>query len=315
MLLASALAVYGEFRVSAVIYHATCIRPQSRPAGDRGELAEGPVVRVAFANLLYRNRDVRGILSELAAGEHDIVGLAEVTEAHLMEIDALLPTAKYPWRWCVPGGPQGLALMSRVPMDNVTKWMNRGHPQLEVTVRAPSSLPFRLLVIHTWGPVGRRKIGWWRAQLAEIADRAQGVSRACDKFTRRDGRRLQRHSPTPQFRPARGDGMERCRRPLLRRVAGNMAGEPVVAAAPVPDRSHPRGTRRLGPHQPRRAAPRQRSPASHRRADIAGGGTRLVREVGDAVFSLGALLSRQVCRRRFMPGAAQAAADGSLTSG
>ena len=161
-------------------YHATCIRPQSRPAGDRGELAEGPVVRVAFANLLYSNRDVRGILSELAAGEHDIVGLAEVTEAHLIEIDALLPTATYPWRWSGPGGPQGLALMSRVPLDEVTKWMSQGHPQLEVTVRAPGSLPFRLLVIHTWGPVGRRKIGSWRAQLAEIADRAQSASSSGD---------------------------------------------------------------------------------------------------------------------------------------
>ncbi len=163
VLLASALAVY----------HATCIRPQSRPVGDRGELAEGPLVRVAFANLLYRNRDVRGILSELAAGEHDIVALAEVAEAHLIEINALLPTATYPWRWCVPGGSQGLALMSRVPLDEVTKWMSQGHPQLEVTARAPGALPFRLLVIHTWGPIGRRKIGSWRAQLAEIADRAQ----------------------------------------------------------------------------------------------------------------------------------------------
>jgi endonuclease/exonuclease/phosphatase (EEP) superfamily protein YafD len=128
---------------------------------------------VAFANLLYRNRDVRGILSELASGEHDIVGLAEVTEAHLSEIDALLPTADYPWRWCAPGGSQGLALMSRAPLDEVSKWTSQGHPQLEVTVRAPGSLPFRLLVIHTWGPVGRRKIGYWRAQLAEIAARAQ----------------------------------------------------------------------------------------------------------------------------------------------
>jgi hypothetical protein len=77
---------------------AVCIRPQSRPAGDAGELAE-PVLRVAFANLLYRNRDVRGILSELATGEHDIVGLAEATEAHATAIDALLSSATYPWRW------------------------------------------------------------------------------------------------------------------------------------------------------------------------------------------------------------------------
>jgi endonuclease/exonuclease/phosphatase (EEP) superfamily protein YafD len=169
VVLASALAVY----------HATCTRPQSRPLG---ELAEGPVVRVAFANLLDRNPHVRGILSELAAGEHDIVGLAEVTEAHAAEIDTLLPRATYPWRWCVPAGSQGLALISRVPLDEVSKWMSQGHPQLEVTVRAPESPPFRLLVIHTWGPVGRRKIGWWRAQLAEIADRARSAPSSGDNL-------------------------------------------------------------------------------------------------------------------------------------
>ncbi len=159
------------------------LHPTSVPARWRcWRAGGGAAVRVAFANLLYRNRDVRGILSELAAGEHDIVALAEVTEAHSNEIDALFPTATYPWRWCVPGGSQGLALMSRAPLDEVTKWMSQGHPQLEVTVRAPGSLPFRLLVIHTWGPVGRRKIGWWRAQLAEIADRAQSASSSGDNL-------------------------------------------------------------------------------------------------------------------------------------
>jgi endonuclease/exonuclease/phosphatase (EEP) superfamily protein YafD len=162
--------------------HASSIRPQSRPGVDARGLAEGPLLRVAFANLLYRNRDVRGILSELAAGEHDIVGLAEVSEAHSVEIDALFPTATYPWRWCEPGGPQGLALMSRAPLDEVTKWTSQGHPQLEVTVRAPGSLPFRLLLIHTWGPVGRHKIGWWRAQLAEIAARAQAAPSSGDNL-------------------------------------------------------------------------------------------------------------------------------------
>jgi endonuclease/exonuclease/phosphatase (EEP) superfamily protein YafD len=179
-LLAGALAARRRRFVllasALVVYHATCTRPQSRPAGDPGELAQGPLVRVAFANLLDRNRDVKGILSELAAGEHDIVGLAEVTQAHATEIDALLPSATYPWRWCVPRGSQGLAVMSRVPLDEVAMWMSQGHPQLELTVRAPGSLPFRLLVIHTWGPVGRQKIGCWRAQLAEIAERAQSAS-------------------------------------------------------------------------------------------------------------------------------------------
>jgi hypothetical protein len=80
------------------------------------------------------------------------------------------------------GGSQGLALLRRVPLDDVTKWMSQGHPQLEVTARAPGSVPFRFLVIHTWGPVGGRKIGWWRAQLDEIADRAQSASSSGDNL-------------------------------------------------------------------------------------------------------------------------------------
>ena len=84
--------------------------------------------------------------------------------------------------------------------------------------------------------------------------------------------------------------MERCRCPLLRRVARDMAGEPVVAAPSVPHRSHPDGTRHLGPHQPRRPGPWQRSSARLRRVDTAGSGTRLVRQVGHEALRLGAMV-------------------------
>jgi endonuclease/exonuclease/phosphatase (EEP) superfamily protein YafD len=131
---------------------------------------------VAFANVWRSNTDVEGVLAELAAGEHDIVGLAEVTERHLDAIGSLLPSETYPWRLVEPDGPEGskgLALVSRFPMERVERWWSQGHPQLDGTVRVPGALPVRLLVVHTWGPMGK-KISRWRAQLAEIAARAEG---------------------------------------------------------------------------------------------------------------------------------------------
>jgi endonuclease/exonuclease/phosphatase family metal-dependent hydrolase len=119
----------------------------------------------------WKNRDVRGILGELARGENDVVALAEVTDEHVPFIEELLPPTIYPWRWCVPGGSQGLALMSRVPFDDVAEWTSQGQLQLEVTVRSPAAHAIRLLVVHTWGPIGRHAISRWRAQLAEVAAR------------------------------------------------------------------------------------------------------------------------------------------------
>jgi endonuclease/exonuclease/phosphatase family metal-dependent hydrolase len=128
---------------------------------------------VAFANVWVRNAKVEGILGELAAGKHDIVALAEVTDRHMGPIDAVLPEATYPWRWSAPDGSKGFALVSRVPLSEVERWSSQGHPQVDVVARMPGALPCRLLIIHTWGPVHRPSIKRWRAQLLDIADRAQ----------------------------------------------------------------------------------------------------------------------------------------------
>jgi endonuclease/exonuclease/phosphatase (EEP) superfamily protein YafD len=156
-------------------YHATCSRPRP-PAHRERSTGDEPQLRVAFANVWWKNRDVRGILGELARGEHDVVALAEVTDEQLPFIEEVLPPTIYPWRWCVPGGSQGLALMSRVPFDDVAEWTSQGQLQLEVTVRSPAAHAIRLLVVHTWGPLGRRAIRRWRAQLAEVAARAPAAA-------------------------------------------------------------------------------------------------------------------------------------------
>jgi endonuclease/exonuclease/phosphatase family metal-dependent hydrolase len=100
--------------------------------------------------------------------------LAEVTDGHLNAIDVVLPPSTYPWRTIEPDGSEGsrgFALVSRVPIENVEKWWSQYHPQLEGTVLVPQAPPVRLLVVHTWGPLGKRNLVRWRAQLAEIAAR------------------------------------------------------------------------------------------------------------------------------------------------
>jgi endonuclease/exonuclease/phosphatase (EEP) superfamily protein YafD len=159
-----------------VAYQAKCNRPWARPPVSAEKVVEGPQLRVAFANVWRSNTDVEGILAELAAAEHDVVALAEVTDHHLDAIEAVLPPSTYPWRKVEPDGPdgsKGLALVSRFPLERVEKWWTRGHPQLDGTVLVPGALPFRLLVVHTWGPVGYQ-IRSWRAQLVDIAARAEG---------------------------------------------------------------------------------------------------------------------------------------------
>jgi endonuclease/exonuclease/phosphatase (EEP) superfamily protein YafD len=158
-----------------VAYQAKCARPWTKAPASAGEGAGGPQLRVAFANVWRRNADVEGILAELAAAEHDVVALAEVTEHHLDAIGSVLPPATYPWRMVEPDGPEGsrgLALVSRFPMERVEKWWSQGHPQLDGTVLVPGALPFRLLVVHTWGPLGKSNIRSWRAQLADVSARA-----------------------------------------------------------------------------------------------------------------------------------------------
>jgi endonuclease/exonuclease/phosphatase (EEP) superfamily protein YafD len=170
--------VYLATLATAVVaYQAKCTRPQARPPTSIGTGADGPRLKVGFANVWRSNTDVEGILAELAAGEHDVVALAEVTEHHLDAIASVLPPTTYPWRTIEAdgsNGSKGLALVSRFPVVHVEKWWSAGHPQLDGSVLVPGALPFRILVVHTWGPVGRSHIKSWRAQLVDIAARAEG---------------------------------------------------------------------------------------------------------------------------------------------
>jgi endonuclease/exonuclease/phosphatase (EEP) superfamily protein YafD len=166
----------ASLAAAMVAYQTKCARPWARPSVSVGAGADAPQLKVAFANVCRSNTDVAGILAELAAGEHDVVALAEVTDHHLDAIGSILPSGTYPWRLVEPDRPdgsKGLALVSRFPMEQVEKWWTQGHPQLDATVLVPGALPLRLLVVHTWGPLGR-KIRRWRAQLADVAARAEG---------------------------------------------------------------------------------------------------------------------------------------------
>ena len=143
-------------------FHAFCVRDRPRGTTSTVPGPDGPELRVAFANLWCYNNDVAGVLGELVGGEHDILAMAEVTEEHAAVIDALFPSSVYPWRRVEPDaypGSTGLALVSRVPLSHVETWSTQGHPQFDAVVVVPEASALRLLVVHTWGPVGRLGCG------------------------------------------------------------------------------------------------------------------------------------------------------------
>ena len=71
-------------------------------------------------------------------------------------------------------GSRRRALVSRVPLSHVETWSSQGHPQFDGVVVTPNAGAFRLLVVHTWGPLGRDRVRAWRRQLAEVGARAEG---------------------------------------------------------------------------------------------------------------------------------------------
>jgi endonuclease/exonuclease/phosphatase (EEP) superfamily protein YafD len=161
---------------SLAAFHVACLRRLTATASTTPEGPDGPGLSVAFANLWCHNSDVTGVVAELARGHHDIVAMAEVTDEHVPMIDVLLPSAVFPWRRIEPDpspGSEGLALVSRVPLSHVETWSSQGHPQFDAVVVAPNAGAFRLLLVHTWGPVGRARVRAWHRQLAEVAARAR----------------------------------------------------------------------------------------------------------------------------------------------
>ena len=180
LLLAGALVTsrrgLAALAASVAALHAFCIQDRPGRTVGMGDGPDGPELRVAFANLWCYNKHVSGVVRELAGGQHDIVAMAEVTEEHAAVIDALLPSSIYPWRRVEPDtcpGSKGLALVSRVPLSHVETWSSQGHPQFDAVVVAPSAGAFRLLLVHTWGPVGRTRVRAWHTQLAEVGARAR----------------------------------------------------------------------------------------------------------------------------------------------
>ena len=242
-------------------YYLRCVRPWPKPSAEVGHDGDGPELKVSFANVLRLNTDIAGILGELATGDHDIVALAEVTERHLRAIDAVLPPSTYRWRTIEPDGvigSKGLALVSRVPIEGVQRWWSQGHPQLDGMVLVPGAAPVHLLVVHTWGPLGRPKIDKWRAQHLDIAARTKNEPTVI----------VGDFNATRQHRsfdsPGR-DQVERRRYLCFWRLAGDMAGEPAMAPGNAQDRPHPGRAGGLCPLGAGVARLGERPPAGERR--------------------------------------------------
>jgi endonuclease/exonuclease/phosphatase (EEP) superfamily protein YafD len=109
------LADWIAVAVAAVVagYWSWRLSPR-RPPRDAAEAA--PLLRLAFANLLYGNIDFPRMLRALAALEADVLVLCEATIEARRQLASL--EARYPYALdsCAPDNLYGIVILSRVPL-------------------------------------------------------------------------------------------------------------------------------------------------------------------------------------------------------
>ncbi len=142
--------------------------------GDRRwaeRTADGPPWRVATANLLHSNDDVRRAADALLATAPDVVAFTEYTAAHHAELEEHPLASHLPHR-VVAGerGSRGLAVWSREPL--VPGAVEGAGPTLTADVETPHGR-LRVIAVHTTTPL--RDPRRWRRQLARIATEAEAA--------------------------------------------------------------------------------------------------------------------------------------------
>ncbi len=128
----------------------------------------GPPSRVATANLLHSNDEVRRAADALLAATPDVVAFTEYTRAHHAELEQHPLATRLPHRVVAPErGSRGLAVWSRGPLDPGA--IEGAGPTLAVGLETPHGR-VRVIAAHTTTPL--RDPRRWRGQLAQIAAEA-----------------------------------------------------------------------------------------------------------------------------------------------
>lgn len=146
------------------------------PTAASAQAADAPDLRLMVYNIYYGNGDLDSVVDEIAAHDPDVVFLMEYSYDIQQAIEPQL--AHYPYRLIEPSRmTMGLALFSRVPLDNVQVIRNR---ETRIPVFAATMLvderPVSFVGGHPWPPMGRWG-GLNRAQteaIGTVAAQAQG---------------------------------------------------------------------------------------------------------------------------------------------
>jgi endonuclease/exonuclease/phosphatase (EEP) superfamily protein YafD len=149
--------------------------PQS-PSTPR---AEGPAVRVYWANLYAGNDDVEAIDRSITRAEADIVMITELGAAPDAQLDRLLRA--YPHRAVGPRvtgllGPNRSLIASRYPLSRIRYGVKWEDPPVEAVAATPLG-PVSLVVVHLTRPWPYQYQWGQIIQTMQLAERAGGLPR------------------------------------------------------------------------------------------------------------------------------------------
>lgn len=135
-----------------------------RPAIDTGT----PPLRIAHANVLFRNADVDTVARTLLATDADVLAITEYTPT-LAAALAVSASAR-PYTVASPQpDPTGIGLLSRWPLIDARVAPIGHQPGIIATVDAPGG-PVRVVVVHPAPAVDLPDLRAWRADLRAIGD-------------------------------------------------------------------------------------------------------------------------------------------------
>lgn len=130
----------------------------------------GPTLTVLAANLEFGQGDPAAVAQAVADIGADVVVLVEVDPAYLDRLRALGLDRTLPHGWAEPvGGAQGTTILSRLPLDPVTRWPDRRpfSSQMPVVRMELAGREVVLRAVHTLPPV-QVSAPLWRTELAEL---------------------------------------------------------------------------------------------------------------------------------------------------
>jgi endonuclease/exonuclease/phosphatase (EEP) superfamily protein YafD len=152
------------FGVATLAVPLTVPDPQAEPAADAVGL------RVAAANLWYRNTEVATVADELEQLDADVLVLSEYTVAHQVTLEASGLADMYPHKSQIRGrGPTRISVWSRLPLSD-QRGLDTYKGRVELTVRGPDG-DVDLVAMHLPTPIADFEA--WQQELATASDVAR----------------------------------------------------------------------------------------------------------------------------------------------